>query len=124
MTATSPSGTLYLVDLYAQVFRSFYAVRTPMTSPVTGEGTQVIYGVLSSLFKLIQQSKPRYLAYCIDMPGDTFRDVVYDDYKATRPPAPDDIKKQAPRLMDALRALGIPVIGAPGLEADDVIRLN
>ena len=121
MTASSPSGTLYLIDLYAQVFRSFYAVRTPMTSPVTGEGTQVIYGVLSSLFKLIQQAKPQYLAFCIDLPGDTFRDVVYDDYKATRPPAPDDIKKQAPRLMDALRALGIPVIGASGLEADDVI---
>jgi DNA polymerase-1 len=121
MTATSPSGTLYLVDLYAQVFRSFYAVRTPMTSPVTGEGTQVIYGVLSSLFKLIQQAKPKFLAFCIDLPGDTFRDVVYDEYKATRPPAPDDIKKQAPRLMEVLRALGIPVIGAPGLEADDVI---
>jgi DNA polymerase-1 len=121
MTATPPAGTLYLVDLYAQVFRSFYAVRTPMTSPITGEGTQIIYGVLSSLFKLLQQSKPRYLAFCIDVPGDTFRDVVYDGYKATRPPAPDDIKKQAPRLIEALRALGILVIGAPGLEADDVI---
>lgn len=121
MTTTAHSGTLYLIDFFAQVFRSYFALRTPMTSPVTGESTQVIYGVLASLFKLVNQARPHYLAVCIDTPGDTFRDVVYDAYKATRPPAPDDIKQQAPRLMEALRTLGIPVIGKPGLEADDII---
>ena len=113
--------TLYLVDGYAQIFRAFFAMRTAMTSPVTGEPTQVVFGVLATFFKLIFQSKPHYLAMIVDMPGDTFRDTVYPAYKATRSPTPPDLKVQIPRVLEAVTALGIPVIGKPGLEADDVI---
>ena len=113
--------TLYLIDGYAQIFRAFFAMRTPMTSQVTGEPTQVVFGVLATLFKLIFHSNPRYLAMIVDMPGDTFRDTVYSAYKATRSPTPPDLKVQIPRVLESVAALGIPVIGKPGLEADDVI---
>lgn len=113
--------TLFLIDGYAQIFRAFFAMRTPMTSPVTGEPTQVVFGVLATLFKLIFQSKPHYLAMIVDMPGETFRDTVYAAYKATRSPTPPDLKVQIPRVLESVKALGIPVIGKPGLEADDVI---
>ncbi|MBU6151373.1 MAG: DNA polymerase I, partial [Chloroflexi bacterium] len=108
--------TLYLIDGYAQIFRAFFAMRTPMTSQVTGEPTQVVFGVLATLFKLIFQSKPHYLAMIVDMPGDTFRDTVYPAYKATRSPTPPDLKVQIPRVLESVAALGIPVIGKPGLE--------
>ncbi len=115
--------TLYLVDGHAQFFRAYHAIRTPMSSPVTGEPTNATFGFVGMLFKLLSGSRPDYLAVAIDVSGDTetFRSTLYADYKAHRPPAPEDLAPQIRRCVSLLDAAGIPVLGVEGFEADDVI---
>jgi DNA polymerase-1 len=126
---TRPSaGTLYLVDGYAQFFRAYHAIRTPMTSPVTKEPTNMTFGFIGMLLKLLRGAGKMggpadYLAVAIDVSGDqeTFRSELYPEYKANRPPPPEDLFPQVDRCLALLRAVGVPVIGAPGFEADDAI---
>jgi DNA polymerase I len=120
--------TLYLIDGYAQFFRAYHAIRTPMTSPVTKEPTNMTFGFVGMLLKLLRGEgqigeKPDYLAVALDVSGDrgTFRTRLYPQYKANRDAPPEDLKPQVERALSLLEAIGVPVIGAEGFEADDVI---
>jgi DNA polymerase-1 len=113
--------TLYLIDGYAQIFRSYFAIRGGMTSSVTGEPTQAVFGFTGMLLKLFSVFNPHYVVVAIDAPGKTFRDEMYPEYKATRNPTPEDLTAQIPRVLEMIELFGIPAISKPGLEADDVI---
>ncbi len=123
--------TLYIIDGYAQFFRAYHAIRTPMSSPVTKEPTNMTFGFVGMLLKLlraqepglVRAGRPDYLAVALDVSGDrgTFRSRLYPDYKAHRPPPPEDLQPQVQRCVRLLREIGVPVLGAEGFEADDVI---
>ncbi|MBL8763028.1 MAG: DNA polymerase I [Phycisphaerae bacterium] len=120
--------TLYLIDGYAQFFRAYHAIRTPMTSPVTKEPTNLTFGFIGMLLKLLRGEgkiggTPDYLALALDVSGDTetFRSRLDPQYKAHRPPPPEDLFPQVERCLSMLREIGVPVIGAEGFEADDAI---
>lgn len=113
--------TLYLIDGHAQIFRAYFAIRGGMRSPVTGEPTHAVFGFAQMLLKLLSQLEPHYVAVAVDMPGKTFRDDLFPAYKGTRESTPDDLIAQIPRIFEMVEGFGIPVIGQPGIEADDVI---
>ncbi len=113
--------TLYLIDGHAQMFRAYHAIRTTLSSPVTGEPTQAIYGFAVMLLKVLNQYRPDYLAVAIDSPGPTFRDLLYPQYKSTREKAPEDFASQVRRILEMVNLFGIPLLGREGAEADDVI---
>lgn len=115
------SETLYIIDAYAQIFRAYYAIRNGMRSPVTSEPTHAVFGFTAMLIKLFDQFKPHYVVVAKDMPGPTFRDEIYAQYKATRVSTPEDLIAQIPRVFEVAEAFGIPIFGVPGIEADDVI---
>jgi len=122
MTASSPSS-LYIIDGHAQFFRAYYAIRGGMTSPVTGESTQMAYGFVGMLLKLIAEQHPTHLVLVVDASGDrgTFRSQIYPEYKAHRDPPPEDFGPQAERCMEFARLAGIPLYALEEVEADDVI---
>jgi len=120
--------TLYLIDGFAQFFRAYHAIRTPMTSPVTKEPTNMTFGFVGMMLKLLRgggqmDGPPDYVAVALDVSGDrgTFRSQLYPEYKATRDAPPEDLMPQVERALAMLRAIGVPVLGAEGFEADDVI---
>jgi len=113
--------TLYLIDGYAQIFRAYYAIRNGMRSAVTGEPTHAVFGFAGMLLKLLVTLEPHSVAVAVDLPGATFRDDLYSDYKGTREAMPDELQVQIPRVVELAEGFGIPVVGCPGLEADDVI---
>ncbi len=127
----TPPRTLYIIDGYAQFFRAYHAIRTPMTSPVTKEPTNMTFGFIGMLFKLLRAEgpniskagKPDLIVLALDVGGDkeTFRSELYPEYKATRKEPPDDLKPQVNRCLAMLQEIGVPIVGAPGFEADDVI---
>ena len=92
-----------------------------MRSPITGEPTHAVFGFAGMLLKLLSQFQPHYVVVATDMPGKTFRDDLYGEYKGTRQAVPEDLIAQIPRVLELTELFGIPVIGEPGLEADDVI---
>ena len=110
---------LVLVDGSSFLFRAYHAV-PPLTSP-EGEPTNAIYGVANMLRKLIADHKTDYFTVVFDAPGKTFRHDMYDQYKANRPPMPDDLRVQIEPLHDLIRAMGLPLIMESGVEADDVL---
>jgi len=116
-----PGDTLYLIDGHAQIFRAYFAIRGGMNSPVTGEPTHATFAFAGMLIKLFQQFRPKYVVMAIDTPGKTFRDEVYDQYKATREAAPDDLAPQIQRIFEMTKMFGIPILGQTGAEADDII---
>ncbi len=113
--------TLYLIDGHAQMFRAYHAIRGGMTSPVTGEPTNATFAFTGLLLKLFAQYRPAYVAMAIDSPGDTFRHAFYPEYKGTRSEPPEDFKPQIPTMLETARLFGIPVLGKPGDEADDLM---
>ncbi|MBA4039057.1 MAG: DNA polymerase I [Planctomyces sp.] len=120
--------TLCIIDGYAQFFRAYHAIRTPMTSPVTKEPTNLTFGFVGLILKLLRSEGGRdlpcdMLACAVDVSSDrgTFRSALYPQYKATRPPPPEDLPTQVDRCLRLLGSLGVPVVGAEGFEADDVI---
>jgi DNA polymerase-1 len=94
-----------------------------MNSPVTGEPTNMVFGFASMLLKLLKEDAPEYLAVVIDVASDqeSFRSELYEEYKANREEAPDDFGPQVDRCVELLETMGIPVLGEPAVEADDVI---
>ena len=118
--------TLDLIDGYAQFFRHYHAIRTPMTSPVTKEPTNMTFGFVGLLLKILRGEaggRPDYFAVALDVSGDrgTFRSQLYPEYKATRDAPPEDLRPQVDRCLSILELIGVPVLGAEGFEADDVI---
>ena len=111
--------TLLLVDGSSYLYRAFHGL-PDLRSP-QGEPTGAIYGVINMLRKLRSDYKPDYLACVMDAKGKTFRDDWYPAYKATRTPMPDDLRVQIEPLLEAIKALGWPLLMIDGVEADDVI---
>ena len=111
--------TLLLVDGSSYLYRAFHAL--PDLRNAQGEPTGAIYGVLNMLRRLAADYKPDYLACVFDAKGRTFRDDWYAEYKAHRPPMPEDLARQIEPLHQAVAALGWPLLMIDGVEADDVI---
>jgi len=111
--------SLVLVDGSSYLYRAFHAL-PDLRSPA-GEPTGAIYGVLNMLRRLVSDHKADFLGCVFDAKGKTFRDEVYPQYKANRPPMPDDLAAQIEPLMEAIRAMGWPLLVVDGVEADDVI---
>jgi DNA polymerase-1 len=110
---------LILVDGSSFLFRAYHAI-PPLTSP-RGEPTTAIYGVSNMLRKLMADYQSEYVTVVFDAPGKTFRNDLYDQYKAHRPPMPDDLRVQIEPLHQLIRAMGLPLIMESGVEADDVL---
>ena len=110
---------LVLVDGSSYLYRAFHAL-PPLTNS-KGEPTGAVLGVLNMLLKLVKEQDPALIGVVFDAPGKTFRDELFAEYKAHRPPMPDDLRAQVQPLIDAVQALGLPLLRIPGVEADDVI---
>jgi len=110
---------LILVDGSSFLFRAYHAI-PPLTNP-QGEPTNAIYGVSNMLRKLIADYQSEYVTVVFDAPGKTFRNDLYDQYKAHRPPMPDDLRVQIEPLHRLIQAMGLPLIMEPDVEADDVL---
>ena len=110
---------LLLVDGSSYLYRAFHAL--PPLSSSRGEPTGAVLGVLNMLNKLIKEESPDRIAVVFDAPGRTFRDDLFDQYKAHRAPMPDDLRSQLAPLLDAVGASGLPLLRIEGVEADDVI---
>jgi DNA polymerase-1 len=108
-----------LVDGSSYLFRAFHAL-PPLTNS-KGQPTGAVYGVINMLRKLREEYQPEYMAVVFDAKGKTFRHDIYKEYKAHRPPMPDDLKVQIEPLHRLVKALGFPLISVEGVEADDVI---
>jgi len=110
---------LFLIDGNSQMYRAYHAIRG-LTGP-DGKSTNAIYGFVSMLRKLIADHHPDYLVASFDLPGRTFRDDLFADYKANRAPMPSDLAEQVALVHDACEAMGVPNLVSEGFEADDVI---
>jgi DNA polymerase-1 len=120
MPDKNTSRPLVLVDGSSYLFRAFYALPASLTSP-DGMQTNAIHGVLNMLDKLRKDYNPDHMAVIFDAKGKTFRNDMFPDYKATRPPMPDELRDQIEPLHQIIEAQGYPMIVMPGVEADDVI---
>jgi DNA polymerase I len=113
------ASPLVLVDGSSYLYRAFHAI--PPLSTKSGEPTNAVLGVVNMLYKLQDDLKPTHMAVVFDAPGRTFRDDLYSDYKANRTAMPDELRAQVQPLLDAIEAMGIPLLRIDGVEADDVI---
>ena len=110
---------IILVDGSSYLYRAFHAM--PPLSNREGQPTGAILGVLNMLNKLINDYRPERMAVVFDAPGKTFRDELFAEYKANRPPMPDELRSQIEPLLEAIELLGLPLLRIVGVEADDVI---
>ncbi len=111
---------LVLVDGSYYLFRAFYALKDRLSN-AAGEPTGAIFGVMNMLKKLLAEQKPDYFAVVFDPKGDTFRNEMYAQYKANRPPMDPEMASQIAPLHEIIVALGLPLLIIEGVEADDVI---
>jgi len=116
MAETRP---LVLVDGSSYLYRAYHAL-PPLTNS-SGEATGAVYGVISMLKRLLSDYDPERMAVVFDAPGPTFRSEIYAEYKAHRPPMPEDLASQIAPLKEAVEAMGLPLLVVEGVEADDVI---
>jgi len=119
MTKKSVTKPLILVDGSSYLFRAFHAL-PPLTNS-KGEPTGAVYGVINMLRKLLKDYQPEYIAVVFDAKGKTFRDEIFEKYKAHRPPMPAELSVQIEPLLIIVRAMGLPCLIIDGVEADDVI---
>lgn len=108
-----------LVDGSSYLFRAYHAL--PKLTNSKGEATGAAVGVLNMLRKLVADYRPEYLAVVFDASGKTFRHAIFPEYKANRPPTPEELREQIPPLYETIRAMGLPLLAVPEVEADDVI---
>ncbi|MGA2024054.1 MAG: 5'-3' exonuclease H3TH domain-containing protein, partial [Steroidobacteraceae bacterium] len=110
---------LVLIDASSYLYRAFYAL-PPLTNSA-GLPTGAVHGVLNMLLKFLREFSAERIGVVFDAPGRTFRDELFAEYKSHRPPMPDDLRAQTEPLLEAVDALGLPLLRVPGVEADDVI---
>jgi DNA polymerase-1 len=115
----SPEKTLYLIDGSAYIYRAYHAVRGLSNSK--GLPTNAAFGFTRMLMKLIEDQSPQYAIMLFDAKGPTFRHELYKDYKANRPPMPEDLSVQVPVIKEITQGFNLTVIEKPGFEADDLI---
>lgn len=108
-----------IIDSNSVIHRAFHAL-PPLTSK-DGKLVNAVYGFLLVLFKLIKELKPKYIAACFDLPEPTFRKQSFEQYKAHRKKAPDELYEQIPVVKEVLRKFNVPVFEMPGYEGDDLI---
>ena len=113
------SEKLVLVDGSSYLYRAFHAM--PNLTNSRGEATGAVYGVINMLRRLLKEQSSTYLAVVFDAPGPTFRDELYPQYKANRPPMPDELRSQIELVHKVIEALGLPLLCIRGVEADDVM---
>ncbi|MES9943535.1 MAG: DNA polymerase I [Candidatus Thiodiazotropha sp.] len=119
MSKTSP---FVLVDGSSYLFRAYHVLQvTQDLKNSKGEPTGAILGVVNMLRRLVNDYQPEYIAVVFDAPGGSFRNQIYKEYKANRPPMPEDLRVQIEPLHDIIRAMGLPLLMVEGVEADDVI---
>ena len=117
----SSNKTLYIIDSYGLIYRSYYAfISRPLTNK-DGENVSAVFGFFRNLKAVLDKYKPHGLVAAFDPKGPTFRHQMYDQYKATRQKTPEELHAQVPVIEEILVALGIPVLRQDGFEADDVI---
>ena len=115
----SKKSTLYLVDGSSYLYRAFHAL--PNLTSSHGEPTGALLGVANMLRRLINEEQPEHIAVVFDAKGPTFRHELYPDYKANRPPMPDELRSQVEAILNFTNLLGLPLLQVEGVEADDVI---
>ncbi|HKS94745.1 MAG TPA: 5'-3' exonuclease H3TH domain-containing protein, partial [Terriglobia bacterium] len=119
--AANSRDKLFLVDAMNLVFRAFFApMQTALVSPA-GVPTKAVYIFLRTLRKILKDHKPTHIAVVFDLAAPTFRDKLFETYKANRPAFPEDLTVQLPYVRRFCRALGLPIVEKVGFEADDVI---
>ncbi|MEZ8028269.1 DNA polymerase I [Enterovibrio norvegicus] len=117
--AMNPENPLILVDGSSYLYRAYHA--SPNLTNAKGEPTGAVYGVVNMLRSLVKQYPKSNVAVIFDAKGKTFRDDMYSEYKANRPPMPDDLRGQIAPLHEIIEATGFPMMVIEGVEADDVI---
>lgn len=110
---------LVLIDGHSILNRAFYGV--PDLSNAEGLHTNAIFGFLNIMFKILEEEKPDYLAVAFDVHAPTFRHKMYEAYKGTRKPMPEELREQVPVMKDVLRAMHVVIVEQAGLEADDIL---
>lgn len=116
---TMDKKRLIIIDSDALLYRSFHAL-PPLTTK-KGEQTGAIYGFLLTMFKAVKEFNPDFIVACFDFPAPTFRHKKFKAYKGKRPPMPEELSQQVPKLKEILKALGIPIFEKERFEADDII---
>jgi DNA polymerase-1 len=111
--------TLVLIDGSSYLYRAFHAL--PSLSNSRGDPTGAVHGVLNMINKLVREQSSEHIAVVFDAPGKTFRDEMFAEYKANRPPMPDELRLQIDPILQAVSAMGLPLLRIEGVEADDVI---
>ncbi|MBR2948471.1 MAG: DNA polymerase I [Lachnospiraceae bacterium] len=110
---------IVLIDGHSILNRAFYGV--PDLTNAQGLHTNAVYGFLNILFKFLDEEKPDFLAVAFDVKAPTFRHELYQEYKGTRKPMPEELRQQVPVMKEVLAAMGICMVECPGLEADDIL---
>src|SRR2546421_2140289 len=123
-TPEAPTERVYLIDSMSHIFRAFFAPMAGRVDPLMnsqGQVTQAVFIFTSMLRKLLADEKPHYIAAVFESGEKTFRHETFEGYKAHRAEMPDDLSSQLPYIMRVCEAYNIPILNAPGFEADDVI---
>ena len=121
MPDSTKQAPLVLVDGSSYLYRAYHIPQLQAFRNVSGEPTGAIYGVLNMLRKLRKDYQPQEMVVVFDAKGKTFRHDMYSDYKANRPPMPEELRQQIEPLHILVKALGYPLLSVSGVEADDVI---
>ena len=111
---------IVILDGYSLMYRAFHALQTPMTAP-DGTPTNAVHGFVMMMLKVIEEERPDSLAVAFDLHAPTFRHRLYDGYKATRKPMPDELRAQDPVIRELIGLMGVPIIEKEGYEADDIL---
>lgn len=112
---------LFLLDAYALIYRAHFAFTKNPRINSKGMNTSVVFGFTNTLLEVLQKQKPTHIAVAFDTAGPTFRDEMFEDYKATRQETPEDIRTGIPIVKDIIRGFNIPILEMEGYEADDII---
>ncbi|MBL7047219.1 MAG: DNA polymerase I, partial [Candidatus Marinimicrobia bacterium] len=121
MMSSSGKKRLFLIDGHAMVYRAHFAmIRNPLIT-TDGRHTSALFGFINSMFKILRDENPEYIAIVFDSREKTFRHEMYPEYKATREKMPDELREQFPHLWRLVDAMNIPRLEMPGYEADDII---
>ncbi len=110
------SDKILLIDGHSILNRAFYGL--PDLTNSEGRHTGAVYGFLNILFRILEEEKPKYLTVAFDLHEPTFRHKIYNAYKGTRKPMPEELREQVPLIKDVLTAMGIKIVYKPGFEAD------
>ena len=110
---------LIIIDSNSLIHRAYHAL-PPLTTK-KGELVNAVYGFLLVFLKALKEFQPDYIAACFDLPGPTFRHKKFKEYKAKRPPTPEELCRQIPKVKEILKSFDVPIFEKEGFEADDII---